>query len=96
MIDGGDIKANLKFDDFDFQLLIRKQGVYLIVYNPRDSTMQYSPNFLSEGVRCGLDKEKERMGHTIAYFPFALWIERSQMAPYHKKLKFAGAVGDDY
>ena len=59
-------------------------------------TIFVAPNFLSEGVRCGLDKEKERMGHTIAYFPFALWIERSQMTPYHKKLKFAGAVGNYY
>ena len=28
------------------------------------SPNQHAPNFLSEGVRCGLDKEKERMGHT--------------------------------
>ena len=34
------------------------------------------------------------MGHTIAYFPFALWIERSQMAPYHKKLIFQEKVVD--
>ena len=60
------------------------------------SGKRHALNFLSEGVRCGLDKEKERMGHTIAYFPFALWIERSQMTPYHKKLKFASAVGDYY
>ena len=45
-------------------------------------------HFLLEGVRCGLDKEKERMGCTVAYCPFALWIERSQMTPYHKKLIF--------
>ena len=45
-----------------------------------------SPNFFLEGVSCGLDKEKERMGCTMAYYPFALWIERSQMASYHKKL----------
>ena len=43
---------------------------------------------MSEGVRCGLDKEKERMGSTLVYVPFALWIERSQMPPYHKKLVY--------
>ena len=32
---------------------------------------------MSKGVRYGLDKEKERMGCTKAYYPFALWIERS-------------------
>ena len=49
-------------------------------------THPHFPNFLLEGVSCGLDKEKERMGCTKAYYPFALWIERSQMASYHKKL----------
>ena len=43
-------------------------------------------NLMSEGVSCGLDKEKARMGYTCAYFPFGLWIERSQMTPYHIKL----------
>ena len=26
------------------------------------------------------------MGRTVMYYPFTLWIERSQMTPYHKKL----------
>ena len=26
------------------------------------------------------------MGHTLKYFPFALWIEASKDAPYLKKL----------
>ena len=74
-------------------------NVRLLCY-PVDASLMLSmtifclPNFLSEGVRCGLDKEKERMGHTIAYFPFALWIERSQMAPYRKKLIFQEKVVD--
>ena len=42
-------------------------------------------NFLSEGVRCGLDMKIARMGSTKAYIPFGLLIERSQMTPYHKK-----------
>ena len=45
-------------------------------------------NFLSEGVRCGLDMKIARMGHTFTYFPFGLLIERSQMRRYHKKLNF--------
>ena len=44
------------------------------------------PNFLSEGVRCGLDKEIAPDGTYLAYFPFGAMIERSQMTPYHKKL----------
>ena len=43
-------------------------------------------NFLSEGVRLGLDMKIARMGHTSMYFPFGLLIERSRMTPYHKKL----------
>ena len=46
-----------------------------------------SANFLSEGVRCGLDKEIALDGTYLKYFPFRAMIERSQMAPYHKKLK---------
>ena len=42
-------------------------------------------NFLSEGVRCGLDKEIAPDGTYLAYFPFGAMIERSQMTPYHKK-----------
>ena len=44
------------------------------------------PNFLSEGVRLGLDKEIAPDGTYLAYFPFGAMIERSRMAPYHKKL----------
>ena len=42
-------------------------------------------NFLSEGVRCGLDKEIALDGTYLKYFPFRAMIERSQMTPYHKK-----------
>ena len=44
-------------------------------------TIPISPqhNFLSEGVRCGLDKE-------IAPKTFGAMIERSQMRPYNQKL----------
>ena len=45
------------------------------------------PNFLSEGVRCGLDKEIRLDGTYLAYFPFSRMIERSQMTPCHKKEK---------
>ena len=45
------------------------------------------PNFLSEGVSCGLDKEIAPDGTYLKYFPFGAMIERSQMAPYHKKLE---------
>ena len=44
------------------------------------------PNFLSEGVSCGLDKEIALDGTYLKYFPFRAMIERSQMTPYHKKL----------
>ena len=44
------------------------------------------PNFLGEGVRLGLDKEIAPDGTYLAYFPFGAMIERSRMAPYHKKL----------
>ena len=44
-------------------------------------------NFLSEGVRCGLDKEIAPDGTYLAYFPFGAMIERSQMTSYHKKLQ---------
>ena len=47
---------------------------------------QQSANFLSEGVRCGLDKEIALDGTYLKYFPFRAMIERSQMTPYHKKL----------
>ena len=43
-------------------------------------------NFLSEGVRLGLDKEIAPDGTYLAYFPFGAMIERSRMTPYHKKL----------
>ena len=46
------------------------------------------PNFLSEGVRLGLDKEIAPDGTYLAYFPFGAMIERSRMTPYHKKLKW--------
>ena len=45
------------------------------------------PNFLSEGVRLGLDKEIAPDGTYLAYFPFGAMIERSRMTPYHKKLQ---------
>ena len=44
------------------------------------------PNFLSEGVRLGLDKEITPDGTYLTYFPFGVMIERSRMTPYHKKL----------
>ena len=48
----------------------------------------FSPlfNFLSEGVRLGLDMKIARMGSTKMYVPFWLLIERPRMTPYHKKL----------
>ena len=49
------------------------------------------PNFLSEGVRLGLDKEIRLDGTYLAYFPFSRMIERSRMTPYHKKLHAAAA-----
>ena len=53
------------------------------------------PNFLSEGVRLGLDKEIAPDGTYLAYFPFGAMIERSQMTPYHKKLT-VGAIIELY
>ena len=44
-------------------------------------------NFLSEGVRLGLDMKIARMGSTKMYIPFWLLIERPRIAPYHKKLQ---------
>ncbi|MBO7314524.1 MAG: hypothetical protein J6U49_02545, partial [Alistipes sp.] len=38
-------------------------------------TNPHHHNFLSEWCKIGDDKEKERMGYTAMYFPFALWIE---------------------
>ena len=54
----------------------------------------FSPNFLSEGVRCGLDKEIALDGTYLKYFPFRAMIERSQMTPYHKKLQNADTLKD--
>ena len=45
----------------------------------------HHPNFLREGVRCGLDKEIAPDRTYLAYFLFGAMIERSQMTPYHKK-----------
>ena len=45
-------------------------------------------NFLSEGVRLGLDKEIRLDGTYLAYFPFSRMIERSRVTPYHKKLLY--------
>ena len=42
-------------------------------------------NFLSEGVRLGLDKEIAPDGTYLAYFPFGARIERSRMTPYREK-----------
>ena len=42
--------------------------------------------FLLEGVRLGLDMISDQMGCTWTYCPFGLMIERSRIAPYHKKL----------
>ena len=39
-------------------------------------------------VRLGLDKEIAPDGTYLVYFPFGAMIERSQMTPYHKKLKW--------
>ena len=47
-------------------------------------------NFLSEGVRLGLDKEIAPDGTYLTYFPFGAMIERSRMTPYHKKLSEVG------
>jgi hypothetical protein len=47
---------------------------------------------LSEGVRCGLDKEIAPDRTYLAYFLFGAMIERSQMTPYHKKLKEVAGV----
>ena len=60
-------------------------------HSPRGPTIERSqmtpyhtyPNLMSEGVRCGLDKEIGLDGTYLAYFPFSLTIERSQMTPYH-------------
>ena len=73
-----------------------KDNIFLGIYS-KSSSLQQSvkkygwaalPNFLSKGVRCGLDMKIARMGHTMTYFPFWLLIERSQMRRYHKKLSF--------
>ena len=53
----------------------------------RSKELKYHlPNFMSKVARCVHDKEKERMGCTKAYYPFALWIERSQMTSFQMKL----------
>ena len=59
----------------------------LIKYLNKHASNQQPANFLSEGVRCGLDKEIALDGTYLKYFPFRAMIERSQMTPYHKKLK---------
>ena len=51
----------------------------------RCATITRNYNFLSEGVRCGLDKEIAPDGTYLTYFPFGAMIERAQMAPYHRK-----------
>ena len=57
--------------------------VPVVSYKPSQAPQ---PNFLSEGVRLGLDKEIAPDGTYLAYFPFGAMIERSRMTPYHKKL----------
>ena len=56
------------------------------LYSLNTTIIGATSNFLSEGVRLGLDMKIARMGHTSMYFPFGLLIERSRMTPYHKKL----------
>ena len=55
------------------------------------SALSREINFLSEGVRLGLDKEIAPDGTYLAYFPFGAMIERSRMTPYHKKLLHTAA-----
>ena len=57
--------------------------------------LAHIPNFLL-GVRCDLDKKKARMGDTLAYFPFGLTIERSQMTYYHKELLVLASLEAHY
>ena len=59
----------------------------LIKFPYKPASSQHSANFLSKGVSCGLDKEIALDGTYSRYFPFRAMIERSQMTPYHKKLK---------
>ena len=68
-----------------FRLFIPNLTTLLKLTN-RLASSQHSANFLIEGVSCGLDKESARIGHTMVYFLFGHWIERSQMTPYLKKL----------
>ena len=53
------------------------------------------PNFLSEGVRLGLDKEIAPDGTYLTYFPFGAMIERSRMTLYHKKLLLLERVNNN-
>ena len=62
-------------------------SVVSVVFSPDLASKVREPNFLSEGVSCGLDKEIAPDGTYLKYFPFGAMIERSQMAPYHKKFK---------
>ena len=48
-----------------------------------------TPNFLSEGVRLGPDKEIAPDGTYYTYFPSGAMIERSRIPSYHKKLLYA-------
>ena len=57
--------------------------VPVVSYKPPQAPQ---PNFLSEGVRLGLDKEIAPDGTYLAYFPFGAMIERSRMTSYRKKL----------
>ena len=69
-------------------------SVVSVVFSPDLASKVREPNFLSEGVSCGLDKEIALDGTYLKYFPFRAMIERSQMTPYHKKLQNADALKD--
>ena len=51
------------------------------IERPQIAPYHTYPNLMSEGVRCGLDKEVGLDGTYLAYFPFSPAIERPQMRP---------------
>ena len=71
---------------FTFHFSLFKQHNRIFCQKGAYTLPSARPNFLSEGVRLGLDKEIRLDGTYLKYFPFSRMIERSRITPYHKKL----------
>ena len=78
---------NMRCRHHTFHFSLFKQHDQIYCQKGAHTLPSARPNFLSEGVRLGLDKEIRLDGTYLKYFPFSRMIERSRITPYHKKEK---------